>query len=346
MPRIDPQRGLELSLQDYYLCNHPSRSGWLSRLGPKEYVERLPRYLGLLDSSYRVTDLGHVLARGLVSGEEVEAFRSVSGTVNPLTLTLAQRVYFLYVLLANDGDFLIPFTQALSETFGAAPFSYLDAGEVLPQVLVTVLERFVGAAYTKAERDQLKQLRRALASIEAAIAGELERHGSGSRREQTTIPRVEWLIDLGLAEKVPSAQTARQYRLTEVGSRFVVAVSAEYEKHLRVNYPDEALQALLDQEYYALAWELYSNAQPKTAPRADAVAYLTPAYRILTGVSGYCAIRPLLLLANAQYIQKGFPVLEYSQALRALEDGYRANPDRLYYTVTRRGTDYQVTIVE
>ena len=85
-PRIDSDGRIEVSLQDYYICHHPSRSGRLSRLGPKEYAERLPRYLGLLDSTYRLTDFGRVLSLGLLRREEIEAFQSISDELNPLSL--------------------------------------------------------------------------------------------------------------------------------------------------------------------------------------------------------------------------------------------------------------------
>lgn len=343
-PKMNARGAIEISLQDYYICSHPSKSGWLSRLAPKEYAERLPRYLGLLDSAYRVTEFGQVLALGLVREEEKEALRRISLDVNPLTLTLPQKVFFLYILLAKDGDFLIPFTKALSDAFGAGAFSYLEAGDVLPRVLRTLVERFAGAGYSRAEREQLRQLRSALADIEQAITAHLERHGSGSRREQTTIPRMEWLIDLGLVEKAPSAETVRRYQLTDCGCSFVSAFSAAYEEYLRVKYPEEALDTLLDHEFFALAQQLYSPEQLATAPETDVVEYLRPAYQILSGVSGYCVIRPLLLLANTVRIEEGLPVAEYADVVATLEQAYRANPERVYYTVTRLGADYQVRL--
>ena len=335
---------IEVSLQDYYICHHPSNSGWLSHLGAKEYAERLPRYLGLLDSAYRLTDFGRVLSRGLLSREEMDAFQAISVDLNPLTLTLPQKVFFLYILLAKDGDFLMPFTKALSTTFGTHVFSYLDAGEVVPQVLKTLLDRFWGSGYTKEEREQLRQLRSALASIEEAIATQMERQGSGSRREQTTIPRMEWLIDVGLAEKASSDEGRRSYKLTDSGHDFASAFSTEYEKLLRTKYPDEALASLLDEGFFRLVQASFAGKESGTPQQTDTVEYLRPAYDILTGVSGYCAIRPLLLLANALYVSEGYSVMEYADVLKGLEEAYRANPERVYYTITRRGTDYQVRI--
>jgi len=343
-PRIDSDGRIEVSLQDYYICHHPSRSGRLSRLGPKEYAERLPRYLGLLDSTYRLTDFGRVLSLGLLCREEIEAFQSISDELNPLRLTPPQKVFFLYLLLAKDGDFLIPFAKALSATFGTSAFSYLDAGEVVPQVLRMLLDRFVGSGYTRAERQQLRQLRSALVSIEEAITTQVEKRGSGSRREQTTIPRIEWLIDLGLAEKAPSEETSRRYKLTDSGRHFASAFSTEYEKRLRVKYPDEALESLLDHGFFGLVQTVLFGKESDTLQQMDIVEYLRPAYDVLSGIAGYCVIRPLLLLANAVYVTEGHSVVEYRDVLRALEEAYRANPERVYYTITRRGTDYQVRI--
>ena len=115
---IDSERGGEVSLQHYYICSHPSKSGWLSYLAVKEYVEGLPRYLGLLDNDYRHTDFGEVLAKGLVSRDDHNAFYTLSTSLNPLILTLPQKVFFLYALISSDGDFIIPFVQTLSSKFG------------------------------------------------------------------------------------------------------------------------------------------------------------------------------------------------------------------------------------
>lgn len=341
---IDPDGRIEISLQEYYICRHPSQSGWLSRLGPREYAEGLPRYLGLLDSAFRLTDFGRVLRQGLLSEEEKEAFQSISVDLNPLTLTLAQKVFFLYIVLAKDGDFLIPFVGALSASHGTHAFSYLDAGEVVPQVLRTLRDRFVGSGYTKQEREQLRQLRSALASIEEAITTQVEKRGSGSRREQTTIPRMEWLIDLGLAEKAPSGEIVRRYKLTDSGRDFASAFSTEYEKWVRVKYPDEALQSLFDQAFFGLVQTVFSRERTAAPQQTDIVEYLRPAYEILRGVTGYCVVHPLLLLANALYISEGHSVVEYTDVLRALEEAYQAGPEQIYYTITRRGTDYQVRI--
>lgn len=343
-PTIDSRRGIEVSLQDYYISRHPSGSGWLSRLAAEEYVEGLPRHLGLLDDAYRQTDQGQVLGWGLVSEEEMEAFNSVSLETNPLMLTLPQSVFFLYALISSDGDFLIPFAQALSSAFGMATFSFLDAGELVPEVLRRLIERFTGTGYTKEDREQLRRLRSAMASVEEAIASSVEKQGYGSRREQTTIPRMEWLIDLGLAKKAVSEERGRQYSLTPSGQRFASVFSTEYERWLRAKYADEAMASLLDHEFFRLANTVYREEEPDAFRQTDIASYLLPAYETLRGISGYCAVRPLLLLANALRIEEGQGVIEYKDTVEALEKAYRQNPERVYYTTTRRGTDYQLRL--
>ncbi|HCX31801.1 MAG TPA: hypothetical protein DHU55_18845, partial [Blastocatellia bacterium] len=49
-----------IQAQGYYLFHLPSRTGWLSPKGINEYVEVLPRRIGLADTLFRVTELGHV----------------------------------------------------------------------------------------------------------------------------------------------------------------------------------------------------------------------------------------------------------------------------------------------
>lgn len=349
IPKIDINRNIsenkiKISLQHYYICRHPSKSGWLSRDAYKEYVEGLPRYLGLLDNTYRQTDFGQVLAKGLISQQEKEALKIVSSDINPLMLTLPQKIFFLYTLLSTDGDFLIPFLQVLSNDYGKRTFSYLEAGEIIPKVLNKLINRFTGTGYTKKAREQLKQLRSALEGVEKAITDNLEKQGSGSRREQIAIPRMEWLIDLNLAEKVASKQGSRLYRLTPSGYRFVSIISEEYDRLMKVKYAEDAMNSFLDDSFFRLAGLVFQQGVSEVSQQIDLIDFIEPAYKSLCDQSEYCSIRPLLLLANAKQMDEGKPVIGYQSMLEAIEEAYRKNPERVYYTVTRTGTDYQLRL--
>jgi len=329
--------GLSVSLQKLYVYNHPSQTGWLSRLGFKEYVEFLPQRLALVTDSYEPADMGLVLSRGLMSAEQHEALQSPSAT-NPLVLECGEQIFFLYNLLAADGDFLLSFCQALVDGYGEGSFDYLDAGCTLPDVIATIVSRFAGAAYTRTDRDQLEKLESTAQRIHREIDQNIEKQGSGSRREQTTIPRMEWLVDVGLARRTAS----RTWCLTPAGQRMMDLVEA-YGAEMSRKYPENVMASVLDSKFFKYASDAYSDRHGGGVGRDEFLPFVSPAYRLLAGVGGYCLLRPLLLCANIMSLRNRQGLyLEYDEATSLLEDIYQSSPEALHYTIDRYNTDYQV----
>jgi len=330
---------MSVSLQKLYIYAHPSRTGWLSRLGFNEYVEYLPQRLGLVTGSYEPTDMGIVLSQGLMSIEQREAFNRPSNS-NPLTLDRGERVFFLYNLLAADGDFLLPFFEALVNQFGDGSFNYLRAGSVVPHAMGDVLDRFSGSAYTPSDREQLNRLESTRQRIMREIDQSIEKQGSGSRREQTTIPRLEWLVDLGIAERVES----RTWRFTEPGMKLVDLAQA-YRAEMARRYPENVMGALLDSCFFEFVGRVYSDEPLQTVEREQFVSFVRPAYSRLTGVGGYCLLRPSLLYANIlSLLNKRGLFIEYDRATKLLEDIYQSDPTVIHYTIDRFNTDYQIRV--
>jgi len=338
---------IPISLQKLYLHGHPSvgipghpsRTGWLSRLGFSEYVEYLPRKLGLVTGSYEITDMGQVLSHGLMSTEQREAFNHPS-TSNPLVLEHEEQVFFLYNLLAADGDFLLPFCEVLLNQFGGRSFNYLHAGFLVPDVLGVILDRFSRVAYTQSDRKDLKNIEKARQQILKNIREKAEEKGSGSRREQTTIPRLEWLVDMGLAEQVRS----RTWRFTKTGLK-LAALTQAYEAEMTKRYPDNVMGALLDSRFLGFVSGAYGKKPLQNVGREQFLTFVWPAYRQLIGIGGYCLLRPLLLYANILSLlnQQGL-FLEYDEATKLLENAYQSDPTALHYTIDRYNTDYQIRI--
>ena len=328
-------------LQYYYICTHPSQSGWLSRVFTKEYAEGLPKYLGLLDEFYRLTDFGFVLQKGLISKEEVFAFHNLSVDINPLVLNISQKVFFLYNIISNDGDFFIPFVNTLSKEFTNTPFSYLDAGNLILEVLRDMFQRFSSTGYSSDDRKRISDLKSAIVQVEKAIKENIEKQGSVSRREQTTIPRLEWLIDLGFAEKISDPGQSRLYRFTDYGHRFAKLFYVTYSELEKTKYIDEVIATILDKICYRNLFNVYNNQENPTID-SEINNYLFSAYAKMKGVSGYCVVRPLLLLANSLRIEKNQGVIDYVDVKEKLKQAYLNNPSSLYYTTTRDGKDIQL----
>jgi len=328
-----------ISLQKLYIYGHPSRTGWLSRLGFNEYVEYLPHGLGLVTASYEPTDMGLVLAQGLMSVDQSEAFNHPS-TTNPLVLVREEQVFFLYNLLAIDGDFMLPFCEALLNRFGSGSFNYLDAGSLVPDTIERILDKFSGAAYTRSDREQLKRLEDARRKILENIEKKDEEKGSGSRREQTTIPRLEWLVDVGAAERVES----RTWHFTEAGLKLTELTNA-YEAEMAKRYPENVMAAILDLWFFGYASSAYGYMPSQNVGRDKFVNFIWPAYQQLAGVGSYCLLRPLLLYANILSLHNHQGLfLEYEEAAKLLEEIYQSNPIALHYTIDRFNTDYQIRI--
>jgi len=336
-----------IPLQDYYVRHHPSRTGWLSREAFNEYAEYLARRLGFLDDAFRRTEAGDLLVDVLMRSDEREGFEQGEPRGNILILDTRQRVLFLYQLLAADGDFLVPYAGSIASRFGTSQFSYLEAGELLPGVCREVARTFSGYTYTADDREMLDKLNSTATRIEKHIAESIEKQGSGSRREQTSIPRLEWLIDLGLAKRQPTEDSARVFALTEQGRMFSVQASSLYAQYLSTRYADNALMAVLDDHFYDLVSQLYFGGKAEPWDEGDPVDFLRPAFDALSKLRGYYLLRPLLLLANLNALQSELPrFLEYSKVRDLLETAYQAAPDRFSYTIDRFATDYQLRILD
>jgi hypothetical protein len=327
------------SLQGLYIYGHPSQTGWLSRLGFNEYVEYLPRGLGLVTASYERTDMGLVLYQGLMSTDQFEAFNHPSAT-NPLVLERGEQVFFLYNLLAVDGDFLVPLCDILLHLFSDGSFNYLDAGSLIPGIMENMRNSFVGSAYTLADQKQLQILEKGRQQILKNIEEKAEEQGSGSRREQTTIPRLEWLADVGAVESVES----RTWRFTALGLK-LVALTQAYAAETKKKYPENVIGALLDSSFFEFVAQAYGRTSPKKVERDKFLNFIYPGYKQLAGVGGYCLLRPLLLYSNILSLRNGQGLfLEYDKATRLLEDIYQSDPVAIHYTIDRYNTDYQIRL--
>jgi hypothetical protein len=328
------------SLQKRYIYGHPSRTGWLSKKhGFNEYAEYLPRHLGLVTASCERTDMGLVLYQGLMSKEQLEAFDHPSDA-NPLVLERGEQVFFLYNLLAIDGNFLIPFCEVLLNRFSGGNFNYLDAGSIIPGVMEIMGNSFLGSAYNLADQQQLQILEKGRQQILKNIEEKAEVKGSGSRREQTTIPRLEWLVDVGAVELVGT----RTWRFSELGLK-LISLAQAYAAEMKKSYPENVIGALLDSWFFEFVAQAYGKVSPQEVGRDEFLSFIGPGYKQLAGVGGYCLLRPLLLYSNILSLcdSRGL-FLEYDRATRLLEDIYQLDPTALHYTIDRYNTDYQIRL--
>lgn len=329
---------LSINIQKYYIYHHPSQTGWLSKLGLKEYFEYFPYSLGIINNN-RLTEMGLLFDKCIFAESQIDAFENISDD-NPLILHLEEQIYFLYILLCTDGDFLIPFIGSLLNTYQNNDFNYLEAGEVLPDLISGINQLFSGTTYTSSDREQLLKLRSFREKIVKEIVLKIEKQGSGSRREQTTIPRIEWLVDLGLLRRVKS----RQWCFTNVGKKTIIFYK-KYQELSKTKYPENIIQSLIDDYFYLIIYKIYLDIEPKIIAKDDFLDFIFPAYKKLLGIGGYTLLRPLLLCANIMAIEKSTGYyIEYSQAKRYLEELFIDKPDIIHFTINRFNTDLQLKL--
>jgi hypothetical protein len=340
-PEFKTEEWILTQLQDYYTYHHPSQTGWLSKHGFKEYAESLPRNLGLVDSNYNITDMGLVLHKGLMDDKEAQALSNIKPNCNPFLLTIEQKVFFLYNFLVSDGDFLIPFAYAIYKNFSKETFSYLEAGNLIPKLIDDILPFFSGLAYSSSEREQLADLENMKLSIQRHIKDKSEKKGSGSRREQECIARLEWMVDLGILTK----NYSRTYAFTKLGKSLVTHLGNIYNKYLTTGYPDQAVLKIVDSNFYEIINLAYFSGTSTTYSNINLLKFIKRSYNLLRGISGYCLYRPLLLLANILSSSRGEKIfLEYDNGIKLLEKAFQKDPEKIYYTTDRFGTDVQVKI--
>lgn len=326
--------------QGYYLFHLYSRTGWLSPKGINEYVEVMPRRLGLADSLFRLTETGHAY-RLLVPTNQPAAWTDASSENDPLSISRDEKYFLAHQVLQADGDFLIPWLAAIARSVRTHRFTYLDAGACIPDVLAEMIAAFSGSAYLDVDRQQLKALESAEARVRAEIAVEKHKEGSGARRDQLTVPRLEWLVDLGLLSKLDRDDST--YEFTDVGVLAVDRLVAAYEKAAQSGYPEKALDTVLESHFVDAMAPILGINEPK--PATDVVSFLKPAFDLMNSITGYCLLKPLNLLAATEVARsRGQCLLEYSDTVRLVEEASKADPERIHYTVDRLTTDYQVKL--
>lgn len=328
-----------VSLQKLYIHAHPSQTGWLSRKGFDEYVEYLPFRLGLLTSSYEPTDMGVVLAQGLMTAIQREALERPS-SYNPLLLDRGERIFFFYNLLAADGDLLLPFCEALINQFREKSFNYVQAGSLIPNILEEIINKFAGSAYTPIDREQINRMESTRQRILREIEQNIEKLGSGSRREQTTIPRLEWLVDLGIVERVES----RTWRFSQDGVK-LLSLAQKYREEMTRRYPENVIGSILDSCFFSFISSIFSDNSCQIVDGRQFLSFIHPAYERLSGVGGYSLLRPSLLYANIMsLLSESCLFIEYDQVCKIIEDIYQADPTIIHYTIDRFNTDYQIKL--
>lgn len=342
LKKITTHKTTGIRLQYWWAFNTPFAAGWLSREAIPDYFEHFPRKIGILEDNFEISELGRLLMLGIISTDEIEALKgSSTSSPNPLELARGQKVLFAHSVLKADGDFILLLLERLAELYPSKTFTYLDNGTAIPVALDNMATLFRGSAYTSDDQNEISEIMRLRDLITKQNEINIEKQGSGSRREQISIPRLEWLVDLGILRKM----NARNYDFTRDGLKLVKDWTSYYRNLLSKYYPEECLNKLLDEHFFGPLMEFLCGSSTNLE-QDEHLNILKGAYEIVKGSMGYALIRSLLLFVNARQAENRLSgYIEYDRALASIQAEYKKDPVSTYYTVDRLGDEHQVKFV-
>lgn len=330
---------INTQLQYWWAFNTINQTGWLSHDAVEEYFQPFPRKIEVVDESFGLTELGHTLLLGFIPRDEVAAWEGKAiSTLSPLVLTQMQKVFFIHAILKVDGDFIISLLEQWVDQFGTATFTYLDAGNLMPIALDNMASHFSSSVVSSDDQQEMSKIAGLSKTIAKQAEVKIETQGSGSSREQISIPRLEWLVDLGLLTK----EGRRRYRFTKQGLILAKELTTYYRSLLSQHYPEDCLSKLIDHHLFGPAMEFLCG-HAKKAGASDGLNLLKDAHENLKGALGYVLLRSLLLLINGRQAETEMPCfIEYDDALQIVEAEHRDHPKSIYYTVDRMSNEHQV----
>ena len=315
----DGHGSVTLQLQDIYLANSKLTSK-RGRLGISDDFLRYPQFAANLGLTRR--DSGTILVRGnvllaLTTPEELAAFRRLDLDHNPCDLSLAQRLFFLYVLLDADWAVLQPLYSKLCRMERA--FSDMDAGDLLPDIL-RQLSRDARARVTNAaEGLELAKL----ADTADAIEKRKGHHFGKTVREQTITPRLEPFADIGILGKV--VPYSYEYQMTANGRALMAHLTS-----------GEGLQGNLQTSLFT-SWQAHFGPACSRLLGEEALPVLYQSWKSLTSPLGYAPIEEVVLLAAITAVADKGTYFEMADGRQVLEDARRKDPNLIRYNVDRMG---------
>lgn len=315
-----------MELQDLYLADPsmPSQTGKLVRNDGRKYP-RLGVALGLIRAGTYSLNTRALSLLHLTPKTELQAFLEYDPGANPLRLTHAQGLLFLYALLENDGEVIAPLLSRLaSEYEGKDSFSDRDAGDCLPEIYHSVIERHRRRLLSADERERIDVLSRTAGSVEKWRG---QSYSGGGAREEASRPRVEPYADIGLLCKPDPFRYG--YAFTPAGQ-----VWAE---ELADTEDDAQIADFLANRFFQTAANAFriSPASPATAD--SVVVHLYRAWEVIHSAGGYAPIEEMAVVAGIEALLKNHLVIEPAVARETLIAYQKENPYQVRFTVNRLG---------
>jgi len=311
---------VSVQIQDAYLAskNLPSQRGRLV-LNDIKFFPSLATNLGLLrKSSYTPLVRGLVLLQ-LVSVHENSAFSEYNKNLNPLILTIEQKLLLLFTLIEHDEHILLPLHHAL--LLHNDEFADWEAGNLLPEIMRGICQQYRPLVRSGADAVFLRKLWDTAEVIEQWKGKPYS--GKGARDENATI-RLEPFVDIGVFSK--KDKFAYQYQFTPVGRHIMSGLTE-----------DEKGGSKLDDRFFSLATAAYGISTTHLSKPDDIMHFVYLSYKNLASPLGYAPIREVLLLAAILAISTNSGYFEIADGFDVLKSEQKANPKSIIFNVDRMG---------
>lgn len=325
---------IQMEIQDLYLADPtiPSRVGKLVREDWRKY----PPFginLGLIREGTYSANTRALSLLYLTTEREQKAFLEYIPEQNPLKISQKQGILFLYSLIENDGEVILPLFEQLLLSNQEA-FTDRAAGNLLPEIYYGIISRYRTKLLSVDLRERLEVLEKSAQSIIEARKN--EKYEGGSAREEAIRPRLEPYVDIGLFTKPNSMKY--EYSFSPIGQRWVCSFTGQEDS--------AGIEEFLSRRFFqsiSKGWEI--DSEPLTAPD-EIVPYLKRAAKAISSSSGYAPIEELALLSGIEALVDDHKIFEIGAAREAIIAFQKANPYQVRFTVDRMGVLAHAKFVE
>jgi hypothetical protein len=317
---------IQLELQDVLLSNSdlPSKRGKLVKEDWGKYPY-LALNLGLVrKGTYSLLVRGQSFL-SLVGGDEIGGFgrpvvKEVNGSVNPLLLTIPQKLLLVFAFIEGDGDVLKLFYKRLLQT--SEGFADREVGGYLPEIYRVIIKENRSKARSG---DDLLRIQRLLDT-----ANKIERWtktkptGSKDILMESVTPRLEPFVDIGLLSK-PDPFVYR-YRVTDATRAFIEPL---------INA--ESIDNFIQHSFFEATNKGFSLHGKHQIDRETILPAIQKAYDVLKSPLGYAPILEVALLAGIYSITEMGNFFEISEAMDALKSLQKERSELVRFNVDRWG---------
>jgi len=246
--------------------------------------------LGLIDEKKKNmrTSLGAVLNK-IIERSQRNAFLCIADLPNPLRLSLKQNIFFLYLILFKEGDFMIRFLRNLPEkAFSASDVvkCFYDAWNELSESLLSSKEY----EYISKGRDLSRQIN----ELKAASA------------YLRVISKLENLTDLGVLTRADE----RKYQYNPDLDKFEVLnrmSSNVLSKNLEST--EDHWKSFFQSDFFSSAAKIFKISEFERTSKSLTISHILNAYHKLVGGLGLCRIDEVSLFAGIEGLMDDPPVV-------------------------------------